>query len=164
MKKLILMRHAEAENSSIGEDTDRNLTSKGIKQAEIAADFIIKSTIDKILVSPVKRVSQTLEIILNKRINVVEIEELEEIYTGPTEDIMSIIKKQDKNINTLMVIGHNPYIYKLATELVMVNSKDYEYIAQNIMSPAMIVIIEFTDALTWQDLDTHQGLIDSILK
>ena len=65
--KLFLMRHAEAKEARQMDDIFRELTNKGIQEAEEAAQFLENHKIDKILVSSAKRTMQTAEIIQNKR-------------------------------------------------------------------------------------------------
>ena len=89
--KLFLMRHAEAKPLNNQDDYLRELTEKGIKEAEEAAAFLKKYKIDKILVSNAVRTIQTGEIIRNK-INSAKLEICPELYASTSEDIRTYAK------------------------------------------------------------------------
>ena len=56
LKKCYLMRHCEAE----GQAADAPLTKKGMKQAELIADFFSTMHVDRIISSPFKRAVQSI--------------------------------------------------------------------------------------------------------
>jgi broad specificity phosphatase PhoE len=61
--RLLLVRHAEVElryQKKFGGRIDMNLSSNGLGQAGILADYLRHKTIDAIYASPMKRVQQTL--------------------------------------------------------------------------------------------------------
>lgn len=159
MKRIILIRHAEAENSILVPDIDRDLSLKGIQQAEASTNFISQFPVDKILVSPTERAIQTLSIILKKS-DVNDIDTLSEIYQGPLDDIEAIIFQQDNTVNSLLIIGHNPYIHQLAMGMIEPDSKQYESITGAVMSNAKVIVIDFNVA-DWQELSSVKGLIHS---
>ena len=149
--KLFLMRHAEAKPLNNQNDRLRELTEKGIKEAEEAATFLQKYKIDKILVSNAVRTIQTGEIIRNK-INSAKFEICPQLYSSTSEDIIELISQQDENRN-ILVIAHNPGILKAALELVEYDSPEYELIVSNGMPTARIIKIELNNISSWQNIN-----------
>lgn len=111
--KLFLVRHAEAKTLNHQDDRLRELTQKGIKEAEEAAAFLQKYKIDKILVSNAVRTIQTGEIIYNK-INSTKFEICPELYASTSEDIIELISRQQDQDKNILVIAHNPGIFEAA--------------------------------------------------
>jgi phosphohistidine phosphatase len=149
--KLFLMRHAEAKPLNHQDDRLRELTEKGIKEAEEAATFLQKYKIDKILVSNAVRTIQTGEIIRNK-INSAKFEICPQLYSSTSEDIIELICQQDDQNRNILVIAHNPGILNAALELVEYDSPEYELIVSNGMPTARIIKIELDNISSWQNL------------
>ena len=149
--KLFLMRHAEAKPLNNQDDYLRELTEKGIKEAEEAAAFLKKYKIDKILVSNAVRTIQTGEIIRNK-INSAKLEICPELYASTSEDIIELISQQEDQNKNILVIAHNPGIFNAALELVEYESPEYKFIVKNGMPTARIIKIELDNISSWQNL------------
>jgi len=149
--KLFLMRHAEAKPLNNQDDYLRELTEKGIKEAEEAAAFLKKYKIDKILVSNAVRTIQTGEIIRNK-INSAKLEICPELYASTSEDIIELISQQEDQNRHILIIAHNPGILNAALALVEYESPEYKSIVKNGMPTARIIKIELDNISSWQNL------------
>ena len=149
--KLFLMRHAEAKPLNNQNDRLRELTEKGIKEAEEAATFLQKYKIDKILVSNAVRTIQTGEIIRNK-INSAKLEICPELYASTSEDIIELISQQEDQNRHILIIAHNPGILNAALALVEYESPEYKSIVKNGMPTARIIKIELDNISSWQNL------------
>lgn len=148
---LFLMRHAEAKPLNNQDDYLRELTAKGIKEAEEAAAFLKKYKIDKILVSNAVRTIQTGEIIRNK-INSAKLEICPELYASTSEDIIELISQQEDQNRHILIIAHNPDILNAALALVEYESPEYKSIVKNGMPTARIIKIELDNISSWQNL------------
>lgn len=154
-KSLILMRHVESPHSLLYTDINREISARGINQAQEASNFLTSINIDKILVSPANRTISTMNIILqNKQVNNIEIKE--EIYNDSKEEILNIINQQHSDINDLMIIGHNPHINNLALQLAKNNDKKYETLMLNLISPGSIIILIFSDIESWEEVGQNK--------
>lgn len=161
-KNIILMRHADSLSALRELDIDRELSPKGIIQAEEAATYLMKLDIDKLLVSPSVRTVQTLNIIKQK-INIKNIEVVEEIYKDSDDKILEIISSQPDYINNLMIIGHNPSICATAFALSKTSDKNYEHLMQILMPPATIVVIKLPNIKSFSELQVrHLGDMSDI--
>lgn len=156
MKRIILMRHANAVELNLTSDFNLQLSNMGKIQAEAAGNFLADFAIDKVLVSPAKRTTQTLDIILQCA-DIHDIEPVRALYDSSSNRIIEIISTQDDAVHTLMILGHNPTIYQLALELSQNNTKEYERILVTTISTAQVVVIEFVDLLNWNNIQLKLG-------
>jgi phosphohistidine phosphatase len=116
LKKLLLLRHAEALNYADSlKDIDRELNDKGIQQARNIAAYIDDNyaVIDKAVVSAASRTQQTSSYIKTCS----EVENNKLLYDASLSDLLKIICAQASELSTLLIIGHNPTISLLASSL-----------------------------------------------
>ena len=152
--KLLLMRHAQAEEAKNISDLYRELTVTGVKEAEIAAEFLQKFQIDKILVSYATRTMQTAEII-QKQIKCAKFEVCPELYASTSEKIIEIIYEQEAQDKNILIIAHNPGIFKAALELVEPDSPEFDKIMEEGMPTAKIIVLNFPDLHNWQNISFY---------
>lgn len=117
MKKLYLLRHAKSswEDSSL-KDINRPLNNRGKNQVKFMNKFVAENKVEPelILCSSSNRTRLTVdEIFSNKNIIF-----LDSLYHANSSEIMDIIKSTDKEINSLMIIGHNPGLNEFAYGLI----------------------------------------------
>lgn len=122
-KRLILLRHAEALHTPLGaKDFDRSLSENGIREIKDLIYFFIQKKInpDFIIASSSKRTTQTAKIIAQgislKEENIILKKHL---YNSTAAEIENVINTSQvpQNIQTLLLIAHNPGISELASEL-----------------------------------------------
>lgn len=114
MKRLILMRHAKTEPFNMSGTTDlkRNLIEKGIEDSKMMGKFLKKENIipDFIISSHSERTKQTLDLVLKELDKKIKLKFDEVIYENEEKKIINLITKVECNVNTLMIVGHNPSI------------------------------------------------------
>lgn len=118
MKKLYLLRHAKSSWDHFGIiDYDRPLNDRGQRQAEAMGQFFQANNfqIDLILCSGALRTRETLELLLDHYDYQGEIEYQDEIYASSPSILEDLIDQAD--VETLLLIGHNPEIELLASSL-----------------------------------------------
>jgi len=118
MKKLYLVRHAKSSwEEPGGSDLDRTLLDKGIRRTMNVIRFLNEHevTIDLMLSSPAERAFQTA-ILIAKGIGYPEdkIRIERKIYDGYYDRILDLIYSTSDDVNSLMLLGHNPTITHLA--------------------------------------------------
>jgi phosphohistidine phosphatase len=118
MKKLYLIRHAKSSWEEPGEsDLDRPLMEKGIKRTLKINRFLNDRSvkIDLMISSPAERAFQTAILIANG-IGYPEDKILIErkIYDGYYDRILDLIYAASDEVNSIMIVGHNPTITHLA--------------------------------------------------
>jgi phosphohistidine phosphatase len=119
MKRLILMRHAKAEQGNFEtSDFNRKLADKGKIDANSAAK-VLKThlqKIDLIVTSSSKRTAKTAKIVAeNFDIDKKEIVFVDELYEAETNAYIHVIRNlSDLVANTVLLVGHNPTIGAMA--------------------------------------------------
>jgi phosphohistidine phosphatase len=118
---LILWRHAEAEDQAAS-DLARQLTGRGIKQAQAAAKWL-KSRIDDdavFLVSPATRTVQTMEA-FGDRYRVVQ-----ELAPGAgAQTVLDVVEWPRGIAETVVVVGHQPTLGRVAASLMTGHEADW---------------------------------------
>lgn len=156
------MRHAHTEKpNSACSDFERLLTKQGETEAKAAAAFLQGYQIDKILVSYAKRAIQTFKII-QENFDSYDSEIVTELYEDNQEKIFDMIASQKYSDQNILIIGHNPIIHNIALDLSITDSEKYEFLTKTIMPTAGMIILEFPDINTWQDIYTKKGNIIEI--
>lgn len=158
MKKLILLRHADAIKQSVINDFSAEISAMGKIQLEKITEIVKTIEIDKVLVSPAKRTIDTLSAII-EYINTEDIDTVRSLYDSYVEDIINIIKKEDDKINNLMIIGHNPIITQLVLYLANETSDEYIKIESMGITTAQLLVLEFKDLDNWEKLSYYSGNI-----
>lgn len=119
MKRLFLLRHAEtASSSEDGSDRLRPLTSKGQEDARaLGLEIKTRALIpDLVYCSVATRTKQTLAC-LEDTLEDLSVIELETLYNGSCGDLFAAIQDSSEDVETLMIVAHNPGIHELAGRL-----------------------------------------------
>lgn len=152
MKKLILIRHANANDKSIAQQDDvRNLSALGKFQAQNVATHLKNKNClpDYLLCSPSNRTIQTATLLCNiLQFDPNVIKESDILYSGDTEDILNALLRVPTTQH-LWVVGHNPCLTSLAHRL----CADTKTI---VLPPAGTIGLEF-EIENWSELSKTQG-------
>ncbi|WP_299242330.1 histidine phosphatase family protein [uncultured Aquimarina sp.] len=110
MKTLYIIRHAKSSWEFDLEDHERPLNKRGLRDADLVGKRLktLVNTIDKALSSDAERAKTTAKIILDNfdiDKNVFSLES--KLYDFSGHQVIEVIKSCDKNVNTLMIFGHN---------------------------------------------------------
>jgi phosphohistidine phosphatase len=126
MRELILLRHAHAEPAITGQDDlDRPLSSEGQAEAEAAGRWLKDKRLvpDCVLCSPSRRTRETLEAVLSV-IGYVD-QRLEDGVYEASAGTLAAIVDQHRDVERLMVVGHNPGLERLVALMHSGQSGDY---------------------------------------
>ncbi len=111
MKKLYLLRHAKSswDDSSIP-DHERELNDRGRKEAKKMGEYFLEKNIipDLIICSTSKRTRETYKLIIEKIDKNIQTIFEDNIYEASVSDIFDAISKVSKEVDSLLIIGHNP--------------------------------------------------------
>lgn len=120
-KTLYLMRHAEAAWMTPGQrDFDRPLDDRGERDAIKMGQRLKTRGVFPlaIIASPALRTVQTSELIATEiGFSVDKVSFCEAIYEARLSDLLEIIHSLDDSIYSVMIIGHNPSIGRLVSQL-----------------------------------------------
>jgi len=152
MKRLILIRHSKSSwEDETTDDFNRKLTKRGERDAKFMSEFLTKKIQkpDLIFTSPTLRAQRTAEFFADAfDVDDDNVISDEGIYDRGSKYIIQLLEKLNDDINSVMLIGHNPDITTLA------NYFTGEYF-DNIPTTG-IVGIEF-DINTWKAIEEKPG-------
>ncbi|VAW93313.1 Phosphohistidine phosphatase SixA [hydrothermal vent metagenome] len=111
-RELIILRHCKSDwDNNIRQDEQRPLSQRGIDNAEIMGQWMIKQSIvpDLVLCSTAIRARQTLALV-NLSLNLPEdrIQFQKELYLASMSTLLQFLSKVDKSYRSVMMVGHNP--------------------------------------------------------
>ncbi len=152
MKTLYIIRHAKSSWNKIEDDFDRPLNSRGESNAPMIGHVLFNKNIkpDLIVSSPANR-AKTTALLISKEIGYDEDNIIfnETIYESSTQNLLNIINSIDDNVNSLVIVGHNPALTDLINVLLGSGILD------NL--PTMgVFAIEF-DLSSWRDVNYNSG-------
>jgi phosphohistidine phosphatase len=161
MKKLILIRHADANKTGGTSDFNAPITIMGKNQAEALGREIGDLSLDLILTSPAKRAVDTLSLILDHLPNsyAEKVFPIRDLYDSAHPRMIEIIKNQLDNITTLMIVGHNPMIYHTAVSLTSVECPDRNILEKEGMTTGQLLLLEFKNLASWRNLKEDSGFL-----
>lgn len=122
MKALTLARHAQAEwQGAAPSDFERALTPRGFSEATSMARRLIGREAlhpQRILVSPAVRALHTAQIFARElELPGSALVRIDALYLATPEVILAAIAGVPKEIERVMVVGHNPGVSELARQL-----------------------------------------------
>jgi phosphohistidine phosphatase len=152
MKTLYLVRHAKSSwKDDLLQDFDRPLNKRGERDAPFMGEKLKEQKIipDVIIASPAKRAKATAKIIAKKvGFDTDDIKWKKKVYDAFTEDLLEIIRAQKSNINSLMVVGHNPELTSLSNYLT-------DFRIYNIPTTGISCIRFYCDK--WEEIEPKSG-------
>lgn len=154
MKQLILLRHGEAELSS-GLDFNRHLTLKGRTQLDLLGQILAEKSlhVDRMYCSTAIRTYETAEV-LKAYVPFKEEIFTKNLYSASLDVIIGILEKLPLEVETCMVVGHNPTLSLFAS---FISSGDYLSI-----QPGMMVILEL-EISEWKMIGMHTCSVREVL-
>ena len=156
MKTLYIMRHAQKDTSNPdADDYDIKLTKQGIEDANKISQILKDKNIlpDLIVASPAIRTKQTVEIVAPKIGYDKNIMYNEVLFQAFVNEVIESITYTFDNVDSLMIVGHNPSLTALGVMLVGLKEK---------ILMGEVVKIEF-DCSSWTSIDkSNARLIEHI--
>jgi phosphohistidine phosphatase len=165
MKKIYLVRHAEAPREIGQLDIDRKLSDKGEDEARQLGEYINRNNIspDLILCSHAYRAAKTFEIVNSINPNLKNVFDYDyDIYDSSAEFLFNKIKSQNNEFDEIMLIGHNPTLTELVMTLDSAYSDDSELIFH--MPPATLVGVNFEETDDWEGINAGKGATSVIFR
>lgn len=148
-KKLILVRHATAEDQTMMiRDFQRELVGKGKADALAMGKWLAGQGIspDRFVTSPAARALQTAVIVADQlKFDAAKIVRTEQLYDGGPRAYLEAVNHVPESASSMILFGHNPDITYFAEYL---SGADI-----GSMSKCSIVILEF-DKLKWEEISS----------
>ncbi|QBR70739.1 phosphohistidine phosphatase [Beijerinckiaceae bacterium] len=161
MRKLLLVRHAEAAACSPEGDLARELTLQGRTDAGRMGAYLCQMRLipDLALASPARRALDTLDAILQVLPRVAR-EVNPSLYNADTDTLHDVVAETPGSVRTLLIVGHNPGIAEFARLLVSGRDKGAP-LPRNFPAPCIAVIDLECDP--WHDMGTAHARLDSFM-
>lgn len=118
-KRLLLLRHANAESTLGVVDHERALTERGRRDAAAVGAWLVMAGIDCDLVicSTALRTRQTWDAAAGAGARAAEIDYHSAIYHGGPTGVLGVIGQDAGDLETVLVVGHAPTMPMLAEAL-----------------------------------------------
>jgi phosphohistidine phosphatase len=116
-RRLLMIRHAQAAGAPV--DRDRPLTAQGMRNAAAIGSWLEGNGYvpDRAVVSPALRTRQTWERVAEASPAGLAPEVDERIYDNTLDAVLAVITETPEDVQTLVVVGHNPSVGELAFAL-----------------------------------------------
>jgi phosphohistidine phosphatase len=118
-RTLVLLRHTKAEHTFGVSDADRGLTDRGKADARAAGRWLADQGLlpDLVLCSPSRRTKETWQGVRRDLGRDAAVVYDERLYEGGTTRIIEAIKETKPEVQTLLVVAHNPTISAVSSIL-----------------------------------------------
>jgi phosphohistidine phosphatase len=156
MKILGLWRHAKSDwNDRSARDFDRPLNARGRKGAAIMGRHIAAQPIywERIIASPAVRVAQTIELGSEAAKINPQVRWDRRIYLASSATLLDLLREQEGDPATILMVGHNPGLEDLIFDLVPDDGRSpLRDIVEEKYPTATFARLEM-DIERWADLD-----------
>jgi phosphohistidine phosphatase len=142
--KLYLLQHAKAVSKD--ENPERPLTEEGSRDIKKVAAFIksLSLSVDYLYHSGKTRAMQTAEVLAE--VIMVKNEVAAHDGLAPNDDVRAIIEKINVDGRDVMIVGHLPFMAKLAS-LLLTGSESTTAVA---FKQGSILCLDYSDECKWQ--------------
>lgn len=158
MKTLGIFRHAKSDwNDARLRDFDRPLNKRGRKGAAIMGKHIRDHAVGwkRILASPAVRVTQTIELASQAAGHSPPVAWDRRIYLANSATLMDVLREQDGDPRSILLIGHNPGLEDLIFDLVPDDgSSPLRDIVEEKFPTAAYAVLEL-DIGGWKDIEEN---------
>jgi len=167
MKNLYILRHSKAGHTdkNLLDDHARTLTIQGVERCFYLASHLKKTKqFPEIIISSsaTRAVETAQNLITGLDGKDIDIKINPKLYLASTRDILRVIREIDDNINSVMIVGHNPGLQQLAIELPgKGDKKKYREIKSN-FAPASMAIFDI-DIKSWSEIKPRAGELKNLV-
>jgi len=146
MRRLLLFRHAKAEQSEPGmEDRARKLIDRGRKDAAKVGAYMASHGLipDRVIASPSTRTLETWKSVASAFRSPPAAAAVERLYDATAHSILMSVKEAAAAAHTLLVVGHNPGLQDLAVMLIASGDVQARERLREKLPTSGLVIIDF---------------------
>tara|TARA_Y100000996_G_scaffold170834_1_gene132772 strand:+ start:4585 stop:5067 length:483 start_codon:yes stop_codon:yes gene_type:complete len=155
MKEIFFLRHAKSSWDDFAlKDFDRPLSTRGIQDAELMGNFFRskKIKLDLVLSSPSKRTKETIEHFFSK--DKPKLEFIDNIFHASMEDILDELYQVSEEMNTVMIVGHNPSMHDIT-----------EFLTQKFLNKyPTCALAQITTENKWTELTQGCSSLENFMK
>ncbi len=166
MRRLLLLRHAKAERAAPagGRDRDRLLAPIGRDDASRLGTYLVRHDFrpDLVVVSTAARTRETWDLAAAAFPAAPPTIYDDRVYDASPETLLGIFHETDKQVGTLLVVGHNPGLHEVATLLIASGDLEARQRINEDFPTAGLAVVDF--ALDgWSRLHPHAGRLERFI-
>lgn len=161
MLRLMLFRHAHADRPADVTDHERPLSQAGHEQARRMGRYINEQNLlpSIFIVSTSRRTQETWsDAVEAGGLSAPKVDE-PRIYESSAGDLLEVLRGQDASHGSLMMIGHNPGMERLAAWLIGSADEAAAARLQREFVVGGLAVIDFS-AQSWAELDVQSGRLE----
>jgi phosphohistidine phosphatase len=165
MRTLMLMRHAKSSwDQPQLDDLERPLARRGREAAPLIARSIKKNDWkpDLVVCSPAARAHETWQL-MTPVLGDVDCKTLRTIYPGAPGRLLEVLRRVADDVETLMLIGHNPGLGRLAADLCGTGPKGPLERLRSKFPTAALAVIEF-EVERWEEVAPGAGRLRAFVR
>lgn len=160
MRELWLLRHGKSDRDAVGPDFDRPLKPRGRRAAQRLGEWLQarRPRPDLVITSPARRALNTAQLICDAlKLHEPPTPE-QRLYFSGAEEIKNVLAECPPTTQCVMLVGHNPDLEELLTELV---GEDNLPKVEKLMPTAALARLEMPD--DWSNLEAECAELIDIL-
>lgn len=165
MKTIYLLRHAKSSwKDEALDDFDRPLNKRGRQAAKLMGQCLATHKIepDQILCSPSRRTRETLERVQKEMGAAIPTRFEKGIYLAEAPDLMRRLRELSDSLSSVLVIGHNPGVERLALMLAAPGGEGERRMLDKFPTGALAVLTADVDA--WERLAPETARLDAFVR
>ena len=162
MRRLLLLRHAKSDWSEPGaSDHERPLNRRGREAAPRIGAYVRRHrlTPDGVLCSTARRTRDTWALLAAEITNAPPATFVERIYEATPRTLLDLLRGAEPGGESLLVVGHNPGLHELATQLIASGDADDRERLREKLPTGGLVVIDFAIA-DWSKLHARSGRLE----
>ncbi len=169
MKRLLLLRHAKAEQNSGESDHARALTERGRRDAMLIGHYMDTHAYwpGVVLCSTAKRTVETWDLIARELARAPEPKFLKSLYLASPKQILNALHSVGEDASVTLMIGHNPGMEEIATRLAREPRPHDEEERRETMAEKFptcaLAVLDF-DVSAWRDITAGTGLLADFVR
>jgi phosphohistidine phosphatase len=160
--RLMLLRHAKAEKAEPGmSDRDRGLNGRGHSDASRMGAYMAHHSLrpDRCIVSAARRTRETWEGVAAALSPPPPVSDEDRLYGAGHDAILAVIAETGRARESLLVIGHNPGLHKLARRLIATGDVEARERLNEALPTSGLVVIDFAGD-NWHELGSSNGRLE----
>jgi phosphohistidine phosphatase len=162
MLRVILLRHAKSAWPESVDDHDRPLAPRGLVAAPLVGAYMAEAGLSPktAIVSTARRTRETFEQLGIGHEGKVKFDD--RLYAAAWTDLLAVIREQPAKASPLLLVGHNPGIATLASQLCDAMTSDGNALLRltSKVPTAALIVIDF-DLDSFAKIDREKGRLVS---
>lgn len=160
-RRLYLLRHAEADRPPSVHDHERPLSAQGCDDAAAIGAYMARAGLTPAyaVVSTSTRTRSTWSLVQKALPDLVPAIFESRIYESSADDILTVIHGTPAAHQSLIVVGHNPGMYRLALYLVGRADRNAFARLNADFPPGSLAVVDF-EVADWNSLAEHSGTLE----